>query len=615
MLLRKTDILTDESLSSYIFRLSKFNYYDSPSIIYKGIGLTYYHFNKNTIPFNNCEKLSELTNLPTLKLYNQSILSYIDGYEIMRKTNLVLGKGIKYCPKCIEEVTYQKIPWNFLHLHLCIEHSCLLISSCYNCNRSLRLIDLMSGKCIFCGTMLAEQKTMPIPSSSIIYESQSDLYRRILYKEVNFMEELSVFQYIQLNITSQVLLKKSRNLFNEDTDYLLDNNHTKSVIESLKSFATIYWMYRNLDNNLPIVLDQFNANFSYEKKIGKRKFEKILIDPNLNFLRMAYLNYKENQIRLGNTSRNIEAFDKGATEIRRQNFFTKKEILNFFPITRKQLENMCSLDLLPFKEKTEGVHRKLRIFDINLTTVAINTFIQERKNYLTIAEASTKLGISVGCIQDLVREKILDLKVDRIRNRSFLFALQVNELLKVDSISNEKLSSLKVLGFKQILNKYVTSGLSIVKILTFIEEGKLKPFCNLLNPKLSDFLFGEEEIKSCLILLKKLDEENKGLEFGTVARELCVGERTLHKIIGAGLISPKYISLFDKGKKEYRFISSDIKKFKEQFLFVSDAAILLNLSENDVRKIIRENNIENILKDVSSKILIKKVELLKIYST
>ena len=48
-----------------------------------------------------------------------------------------LGDSLRYCPFCLHEATYYRLPWRFLTLSGCPEHRCRFLDHCGYCGRSI----------------------------------------------------------------------------------------------------------------------------------------------------------------------------------------------------------------------------------------------------------------------------------------------------------------------------------------------------------------------------------------------------------------------------------------------------------------------------------------------
>ena len=68
-----------------------------------------------------------------------------------------IALSLRYCPLCLQEQPYYRLPWRFLSLTGCPHHGCRLLDRCSACNQPIRLLHniIQVGVCPACQTPLS----------------------------------------------------------------------------------------------------------------------------------------------------------------------------------------------------------------------------------------------------------------------------------------------------------------------------------------------------------------------------------------------------------------------------------------------------------------------------
>lgn len=67
-----------------------------------------------------------------------------------------------YCPKCLKEGAYQRRSWRPAPMAACLQHDCLLVDRCPNCQQSVSVLDLVLACCHQCRTDLCLAGTVSL---------------------------------------------------------------------------------------------------------------------------------------------------------------------------------------------------------------------------------------------------------------------------------------------------------------------------------------------------------------------------------------------------------------------------------------------------------------------
>lgn len=81
-----------------------------------------------------------------------------------------------FCPICLQEATYQRLPWMLKRLILCPQHHCYLLEGCQQCGEQLTLPSIMSGQCMVCDFDLRASQVLSLPEDDLILQAQQCIY-------------------------------------------------------------------------------------------------------------------------------------------------------------------------------------------------------------------------------------------------------------------------------------------------------------------------------------------------------------------------------------------------------------------------------------------------------
>lgn len=183
----------DESLESYLLRLSSANFLESYRLLSGSIRewlwendrdaagafplalsqINIYHAKQSSSfrirAIRLVESLTGLERLPLLKL---AILNSSDKYgnglsAVVRNSVFIprcflRSDGTPVCPHCLSESAYIRQHWHFLHYSACVEHECALLDCCPACKATLNYLDHEQFETCICGF---ELKTAVVESA------------------------------------------------------------------------------------------------------------------------------------------------------------------------------------------------------------------------------------------------------------------------------------------------------------------------------------------------------------------------------------------------------------------------------------------------------------------
>jgi hypothetical protein len=214
-LLRRTQLLPGESLSSLLERLVQLNYYPSLRILNQ---VCRKHLDAPAQRDNlACPKwveiflqLAELTHISPEDLYSASNHRFApllsppsqlpmefpwtgSTSKVMLTFNLACGRlrpasVAQYCPQCLQVAAYHRLNWTPISAAICLEHRCLLVNQCPKCHKRLSIQEIVRKHCRACQTDLSITKPLSVEGNELGILSQQAIQ---FWLAVDSVDELS----------------------------------------------------------------------------------------------------------------------------------------------------------------------------------------------------------------------------------------------------------------------------------------------------------------------------------------------------------------------------------------------------------------------------------------
>jgi TniQ len=134
----------DESLASYILRLSEANYYESPHWILRLVSCSANRVLKFALHNSKATKLSQLTGIDDKLLQSKAFRAIRGHYFISYEVN---QKATHLCPKCLKESSYARFFWDVEIDRVCHIHRCNLVNKCPQCHQTIKWLRPSITKC------------------------------------------------------------------------------------------------------------------------------------------------------------------------------------------------------------------------------------------------------------------------------------------------------------------------------------------------------------------------------------------------------------------------------------------------------------------------------------
>lgn len=558
---RKTDLNDQESLASYLYRISRENYYPSISFIAQDLDMTVPRLNNNLFSAKQLEIISQRTRKPIELLQHFSADYFIQrlGTEITGK--FLLKNRVKYCISCFQENCYHKLSWTCLPLNICTRHNLVLIEKCLHCHSYISLTSLMTNVCARCG----EKYTSGVFKGDSLdnYSTQIQLIlHNCLFSEDNVSTPFtcSVNDFFCL-MSSTYYILEGMNSYLGDGERIRGfhnkNEGNRNGASQMHAFNNAFWVYQDFPRNFFKVLNDFIATkkppIMYEQK---GQFEKIFQIESFAEITEAYKSFWVDKIDQGVIRRDFSIFKKDPETLKQRKFISKDEIRTTVGMSYEKLEQLSAHDELHMKVESKGKKARYLVEKSSFESV-----LEEKKYLITKREASLMLGIQRDSIPKLISAGLL--KTYR-KNTSHFEQLSHDEVKKLMDDCRGRVVKGEINGLKmhEALITYSVNGLSIVRIIQFTKQGILHPKSRIENGTLADNVYQVFELERCVNMIRKEQSELNGYYLSDVLRILKIGEKKAWSMINQGKLVPERIITLKDGRHRYLFDREQIEQLK-----------------------------------------------------
>ncbi|MDQ0897385.1 TniQ family protein [Paenibacillus sp. V4I7] len=200
------DKYPDESLEGFLCRFALVNHREV-----KDLELGYLRTEASD---ENIEKylssISILTEQDISKDFLYPYRWYLEGLTLPEWKNQLYTR---FCPKCIEQITYHRTNWSLTHHTSCFKHLIYLIENCSYCHKKIKIEDVTKGKCGSCNCLLMH--------SPVIAVNKGEEY---ITEDGEFKELGSIYLRHSLNKTEQLYLTRWLSYYLVDKTKLFNLN-------------------------------------------------------------------------------------------------------------------------------------------------------------------------------------------------------------------------------------------------------------------------------------------------------------------------------------------------------------------------------------------------------
>lgn len=181
-----------ETLTSYLLRLAALNGFPTMA------SFSHFCFTDKELPFRrrlldtppkSLQRLAMITGQSEDRLWattSQSLLNKFNRNHLSSSIPSAFLKNsqshhLRYCPSCLADTLYIRLPWRFLMLEGCVHHQCQLLDTCGHCGSTLNLPSDPQhfGYCPSCQKPL--HTSIPIPLTEEEHKITQSRYDDLVY--------------------------------------------------------------------------------------------------------------------------------------------------------------------------------------------------------------------------------------------------------------------------------------------------------------------------------------------------------------------------------------------------------------------------------------------------
>lgn len=558
MLINRPDRYTDESTSSYLYRLSRANYRPI-GVLLAFFGISRAEWLKNMFSDKQLSYIASHINKKS-DLYQGTYHNFLNLMGHNNDSHL-LSNRMKYCPDCYRENAYHRTIWGLKPITICLRHASRLRDTCPNCQKPVVMDQFMNGFCKQCKYVYHQTKSLSISSDSIEYELQSGLHAALMHEAKMFRNigGLNVNQFLILAYHSFHLLEELPSFLNESKKQIRIFHNRRGGMQQnellAEAYNHVFWMYHDFPYRFHLVLSEFLKKSRRKLYVQKKTFEALFNLEGFDLIKNEYELFWIKELENGTVRKDLSIFKQNQDLLLSKSHLRKEEVKQLTGMSYPKLESLHESGQINIMSRQRG---KTTQHFIDRST--IDHLSKEKQNYINKREAAQILGIQRNSISQLVKEGILDEVQTAFSQQKLILKEEVVSLLrKSRGRLNPIMDGIK---YQQVLIKYTVNGLTISKLLKFIHRKVLIPKLLIANGNLSNTWFREEELLRCVEILKQEKQMTNGMYMHDVMHYLKIGESKMKRLMDSGQLAPDKVIVWKDGRKRYLFSKSKVVVFK-----------------------------------------------------
>jgi TniQ len=381
----------EESLISYIVRLTEANGYETPSWIFSLSGIDYMELQwKFTFVFSRSEKLTNLAKLTGSTLDDLLSLLYIpaksqshyednheyDFFGALLNRSIIRPHCPKVCPKCMAESGYSLRTWDCSLVTACPIHECILLDTCPDCKRRIKCVRNKLCVCS-CGCDWREIHSIVLPEEQLTVSRRIYQLCGVVPGEQSLPESESPLQNLGLRDFIRVIVFMA-GLFGKLA--WPTGRPSRSIKLRNKELHTLFTKAHKVFETWPLNFHQFLRVQSKGKKrlsphngqldtALKREFgsfyERLyedLREPQFDFMRRAFAEFLTNRLKAQSEPRTVPCLTSDGSD----SDISVTQARRLLKITHRAMFDLIKTGELDFVIRNEGTTLRylLRLSDV-----------------------------------------------------------------------------------------------------------------------------------------------------------------------------------------------------------------------------------------------------------
>ncbi|HDX9587761.1 TPA: TniQ family protein [Bacillus pseudomycoides] len=598
MFLKRPIIKQDESLGSYVCRVSEANYYES--IITLGKLFKFNHFNVTSGSFKK-EVLEDLSIY--LKIESEELEMYTCDFVRRRlgiKTENYIKSYIRFCPICISRLGYHKWIWQINYVSVCLEHHIYLVDRCLQCNKRLHLHELLNQGCNNCkgfGTVITRIK----PSHEELY-TQEIIYQCIVDElDVKKIKDLDINTLNNLVQLGKVLLDEQTSFLDANQTIVIKSTCTKPEDEIVTWSIFLADTFYLLENKKAFQTALENID-KYTLKKRSRKWNDVLricADKKMSHLRKVIEEYLINRILSGSAEKNtIILYQKLAIE-HSHIFLRAVDIRKKWNVTQDEFR--CLVENQVIKECPVNTKKRALAYVIE-SIAGFEEILHEREYLIGIQDAADFLGISIDTVRRWIHNGVISERGHPSSRMIFIDKRLLEKFVcdivkrKVDFLPSPSKS------LAQILIKSAKLGVNTKQLYDALQNSSVKCHYISTQPKLADLWIDAEGER----WIRKLwSEQKEYLNLEEAAKTIGVTTGVLKR-----MVQKELLVLNKNNSGSYLFSRVEVNQFMDNYCSVPSCSKELGISAAIIRSWVYDGTIKNYFEGINkNRFLINKKEV------
>lgn len=593
-LLRVSKPEPQESIFSFLLRLTRINNYPSTYWIYDNIGLIK---KEAKIIFPKHEALQKLHILTGISIKELNKLTYFSDLNIKEDKKMefslvyhyaIDGKNSKICPLCFKENPYQRKVWDFKTVIACPIHNCVLIDECNHCHKKISHFRREIGKCN-CGNSLTNLPIIKAENHELMYSS---FIYQILgcnntleynLENVKFpIGNLKLYQilFLSISLLNRLYYAKEKKFLR-----LAGISYDNCLREILKY---IHGIFINWPNGFYEYLEEYKNHVPKTKNKGgiSNNFNQlylylynVVIVDEYNFLRNEFENYLKDYWEDGS----LNGGNKHLKLISSK-YMSSKSVYKKYGVTKKFLNMLITNKKVRGKTVDKGDYR----LSISVIEEDLKNYLSYMEKFITKNQTVQLLGVNMKNINLLISEGIL-------LEDAFLFRLKkgciskssINTFLKNICCHCKEITSTSEVNLIDTDNTLMflnPKSLNIVDLYKMIIGGLLTPYIG--EGKRSGF---RDYYYNCQQLEESID---KYLEHycGLWSPKMIKNYHNISESEVTFYIKEGFLKSENRGRNFF-IKNEDLILFKSTYLTMSEILKIINISNKKIHRYLKENGV------------------------
>ena len=626
-----------ESLSSFLTRVGKTNFYQPPGILTELIfnaieGDEVDRRDRIDLPRQTAifERIAYLTRVACLQLYETSVHRFthvlappdseINTLELAgRHVVPLLPQGViqkqirstsacQYCPVCVQQHPYHRLIWHLVAASVCLEHKCLLADKCYNCDRWIRLQDIVNACCSQCSMDLGNAPRVDISEDVVGFLSQQVIQGWLLDIPVSLPREdylpphppRVLFRLIDgLRFTAQRLAGSSwahlHALPSHHDALAVSFKADSRLLTPYQSYCVYATAFRGIIDWPKGLYEFLDAQHDQYNKAGRKGriqddfgsmyshwFQREWQHAAFDFVQDAFNLYIAERYGVSLSILHSSRFSRTPGLLSKFADVSINYAAELAGVTPATIQRLISAGQLKTTAKGSSFVKladvlKLRdtwnsFVGLEETTQTLGVSEEVVLNMVDIGLLSPEQSPSTGFLSWKFNEKGLCHLLATIKKHTVIYE-------ELDGVSSPSLS---LAGASRILAQV---GLNAAKIIALIADSKLRAYRQPSSPfSCKDLLFSRRDIQDHV---ETMLAERGLISRKAVTKRLKIKDGTLAKWVKGDLLQPAVVYI----KAQY-FDLNVVEKFVIDHITSEEAAKLLNIGVLTVQKWARQGRLQ-----------------------